>query len=146
MLWSLKRIIYLQRNSMHTCTKFFLLAIVIAFCTSVGIAVADPLQLAEEVTIDNLFEENDDLLLIDINELRSFDAMTEEADIPFKDKMSMFFIIFRSKTSDYRDELFSHLKEYSNEYLLGTACIAGMLFAALLKSYINQPAKKAHAK
>lgn len=91
-----------------------------------------------EMLVDDLF--GDDLLSleeIDLENLRSFDDALEPVQISFQEKLEMIFLLFKSKTRSYRGGLLAHFEQHSNEYLIGSACIATMLIAALLKRYTS---------
>ena len=91
-----------------------------------------------EIFVDDLF--SDDLLPleeIDLDNLRSFEDELEPIQISFKEKVEMIFLLFKSKTRGYRGGLLAHFEQHSNEYLIGSACIATMLIAALLKKYTS---------
>ena len=112
-------------------------------CVGTLASEIDPLCVQSEevgeIVVDDLFGE-DVLSLedVDLDNLRSFDDALEPVQISFKEKIEMIFLLFKSKTRSYRGGLLTHFEQHSNEYLIGSACIATMLLAAILKKYTSQ--------
>lgn len=101
---------------------------------------AEPAQaeVVGEIFVDDIF--GDDLLSlddIDPDNLRAFDDELEPVQISLKEKLEMIFLLFRSKTRGYRGGLLAHFEQHSNEYLIGSACVATMLISAIIKKYTS---------
>lgn len=95
-------------------------------------------EVVGEMVVDDIF--GDDLLSlddIDPDNLRAFDDELEPVQISLKEKIEMIFLLFKSKTRGYRGGLLAHFEQHSNEYLIGSACVATMLIAAIIKKYTS---------
>lgn len=124
------------------------------FLSSLTLGVANiasenkkPIKEIEEVIISELTCDDDDLLAdIDLDNLRSFDETVDQGDMSLKDKLEMAVLLFKLKTRGYKNGLLEHLEQHSNEYLLGSACIAATLIGAVFKNYMKKPALEVHGK
>lgn len=97
--------------------------------------------LIDNITFDDIAEMEADNLAefteFNIDNLREFEL--EEEEMSWKDKLELAVMFLKIKTRGYRSGFLNHISQHGNEYLLGSACIATMLVAAVLKNYTNRP-------
>lgn len=92
----------------------------------------------DEICVDDIFGDNSlSLDDIDPDDLRTFNNELEPVKVSLKEKLEMIFLLCKSKTRGYRSGLLAHFEQHSNEYLIGSACVATMLIAAIIKKYTS---------
>jgi hypothetical protein len=126
--------------------KFIIAALGLVFMSLSAMdtaVIADDTATIEDISFADIAEmEGDNLAELNIDDLRDFDL--EEEEMSLKEKIELAMMYFNIKTRGYRSGFLAHISQHGNEYLLGSACIATMLVAALLKSYTNRPSTLIH--
>ena len=103
----------------------------------------DELEQVEEIIAADTANEVDEIPTFEIEDpFADFDPektriihIDDIASPTFKDKLAFFLDVCKLKSSEYRQEVINHLKQHSNEYLVGSSIVGIAAIICFLKYY-----------
>ena len=130
-------------------TKKFLITFLLGFfITSLGLsATTAETTTAEDVqetaddfqtlSVEGEAYDEDDLMNFDISTLRSLEEITDiqPGQLSLEDAIEAAKIFLSLKARIAQEKVINHFKNYSNEYLMGSVCIATIILAATVKHF-----------
>ena len=100
----------------------------------------DTLSLDDEFPAYDMADSPDTFSEFDPNLIRAI-SLEEIAPPTLGERVSFILDICKHKSSKYRQELITHLKQHSNEYLIGSSIVGVAALICLLKYCSSKPAQ-----